>query len=241
MNYVEYQYVLMIQDLGEFKEVCVESKDLDNLKNIKEDIKKKQTIFDQEVANTPDEEIEFAVESFNEYKNKQVTKYYHSLCAYFQRAYAIFENQVQYIQDFYGVENPKTPGDYIGFSKYPIINETNKVINVLKHRKGYSYNKLEESGSKYLGKSELFEDSNDSLNSSIILNIEKNDIINFLDEAQRVWSDKLKEYRAEKAKKFSAPKQNSEKDEAKGNVDTNPKDTKIENINNNTKENINIK
>lgn len=239
MNYVEYQYVLMIQDLGEFKEVCVESKDLDNLKNIKEDIKIKQAIFDQEVANMPDEEIEFAVEDFKEYKNKQVTKYYHSLCAYFQRAYAIFENQVQYIQDFYGVENPKTPGDYIDFSKYPIINETNKAINVLKHRKGYSYNKLEESGSKYLDKSELFEDSNDSLNSSIILNIEKNDIIKFLDEAQRVWSDKLKSYRAEKAKKSSASKQDSEKD--KENVDTTPKDAKTENVMSNTKENINIK
>lgn len=188
INYKQYLYLWYIKELEEFKQACLDSVDLKTISKIKKTIKKEEAILKIRISAMNEEDAEDAICSFNDFKNSQISKYYNVLGAYFQKAYSIFESQTQAIQEGYKIK-VKPPHEYVDFSKYPIIDESNRMINVLKHRKGRSYNSLKESRSKFVDESEIFKSLKQSEYSTEVLNIEFNDIINFLSEAQRVWQD----------------------------------------------------
>lgn len=188
INYKQYLYLCYIRELEEFKQACYDSADLKIIGKIKKKLKKEEAILKIRISAMNEENAEDEISNFNEFKNSQISKYYNILGAYFQKAYSIFESQTQAIQEGHK-EKVKPPHEYVDFSKYPIIDESNRMINVLKHRKGRSYNSLKESGSKFVDESEIFKSLKQSEYSTEVLNIEFDDIIKFLNEAQRVWQD----------------------------------------------------
>lgn len=133
------------------------------------------------------------ISDFQEYEAEKIIEYYNLITSYFQKAYAIFENQIA----------KAGMGKLFDFKLYPKIEAMNNVVNVLKHGKdGRSYKALKATNSKYLQlpteflsltqmPAQAMLDIIASKYAGEILNLKNADIIEFLDEAINAWKDIL--------------------------------------------------
>lgn len=197
-NYTQYVIGELIDEIEDYKIACYESEDLKSLSKIKNEIKEAEENLAKSTRNLTDEQIEFKIEEFKRFRKLSLTKYYNYISGFFQRAYSLFEGQVQTIQDKYNIplNQQQKVGNYADFKNNTDLSETNKAVNVVKHKKGDSYKKLLEINSKFLEVSNILAELKKDKwfeYSSAILNIEFNDIINFLNEVETFWFEKIKE------------------------------------------------
>lgn len=138
------------------------------------------------------------LDDFQEQVVCEKMKQYDILCGYMQSLYAGFENQVA----TYSADVKKNPelrlNPKIDFTKYPCVNQTKNAVNVMKHGFGRSYNELEAENSKFLEKPVIFKGYPVYSRSSVILNIEYEDLEKFVKSAKQVWRDILSEHTANK-------------------------------------------
>ncbi len=208
-HYEDLMYHVFIKELKKQKEVVEKREDLVLKNRIIEEIKQENervSALLQEL-DIPIEIQDGLISDFQEFEAEKIIEYYNAISATFQKAYAIFENQTA-----------KT-GTTIDFKKYSKIKEMNYAVNVLKHRRGNSYNKLQAMQSKYLDspKELLSIDpqmpanvimDNISYNySGEILNLEHEDLIEFFDEAAQVWADEIDKNKIKRESRQSSSSQ----------------------------------
>lgn len=145
-----------------------------------------------------DYEIDSMWESFKEFESEKIDEYYNEMASEYKSLYAIFENQT--------AQEPK-----LDFSKYPKIQEMNWVVNVLKHSKGPSYQKLVDLNSKFVEEPVEFQGILPGTTAREILNLEFQDLIDFCNQARAAWVDRLEEEQ-EAFRKAKATEEESSKE-----------------------------
>lgn len=178
-DYQQWQFVSYINEICRLRQIY-EKKDRLNREFVENEIALKSKEFDSKIKDANEYEESDLIDDYQDYVNILMGDYYNELAAMFQRMYAIFENQVALESHF-------------DLTKYPKIFEVKNAVNVLKHREGRSYNALKAAHSKFIEPSKQFENITSGC-SSIVLNIEFQDLLEFCDEAVKAWQDRLNEY-----------------------------------------------
>lgn len=131
---------------------------------------------------------------FQEFVAEKIIDYFNEVSEKFQKTYAIFENQIAKVGK----------GKLFDFATYPIIEEMNNVVNVLKHGKdGRSYKALQTANSIFLNNpteflslaldipTNVIMQIIEAKYSGLMLNLEYCDLTKFLDEAVNAWRNIL--------------------------------------------------
>lgn len=151
---------------------------------IQQEISEMDEKFDSQVKDADTYEENCLIDDYQENLSLIMIGYYNELSSMIQKLYSIFENQVSHESRF-------------DLTMYPKINEMKDVVNVLKHNNGRSYNVLKANNSKFLEPSKEFSDIQSGMCSSIVLNLEYDDIDGFCDEVAKAWGDRITEYKNE--------------------------------------------
>lgn len=186
---IHYEDVILrgyIQEIEELEDFYNERRDLLVKEKVEKAIKAKNEWFDkayEELKNSGEDfDDSIIIDDYQEFASKETYKYYLELSSYFQKAYAVFENQIA------------ESGKRIDFSKYPKVEQMNWAVNVLKHAKGKSYDNLVRVNSKFVQKPVEFSEMYQYyLPTGEILNLEFSDLTDFLDEVKTIWQDCIKE------------------------------------------------
>lgn len=207
-NYMDFIVDEFIKELDLTLSFFPESEYLRVKKMVDEEIQKKLMWFEDEKAKWWDDEIyvEDLICQYQEFETLARYRQYNELSSYFQKIYARFETQIEkYASEVSKKNDEDKKGkkvsikDVFDFSKYPIIGEMNSAVNVMKHSKGLSLEKLKETNSKFVQTPEEFENMFEGYVTDVILNLHYSDLEEFVDEAKRAWFDLKKENQTKRA------------------------------------------
>lgn len=186
IHFEDISLLRYIDEIKELEEFYNERRDLLVKEKVDLAIKGKSEWFDQmynEIKSLGEDfDDSWLIDEYQEFASKESYKYYLELSSYFQKAYAVFENQIA------------ESGKRIDFSKYPKVEQMNWAVNVLKHAKGKSYDNLIKANSKYIQPPVEFADIYPYYyTAGEILNLEFSDLTEFFKEVKTIWEDCLKE------------------------------------------------
>lgn len=196
IDFIDWIVLGFADDLDRTLQNCSEKEYLE----LKEKINAKIEHLDERIE-TGQEDIymdEFGEVSAEDRESKIVDyrmEQYDKLSSYFQKLYARFENQLAICEKKFDPINKGRVFQRVNLRRYPIVNQTNLAVNVMKHGVGRSYDELKNLNSKFVQEPVEFGDMDKDYVDDVILNIEYSDLKNFVNEAKKLWWDVAKRYK----------------------------------------------
>lgn len=196
-----YEY---ISEIDRAEQVLRKRPDLTCKNRILNELEEQRMMIEKYSIDGEDYEVDSLWESYNELESEKIDEYYNEMASLYKSLYAIFENQT--------AKERK-----LNYSRYPKIQEMNWVVNVLKHSKGPSYQKLVDIDSKFIKEPVEFQGILPGTTAREILNLEYQDLIDFCNQARVAWMERLEEEQAEylASKEEKATETTSEEESAK--------------------------